>query len=320
MRSNQTRRDFLGAAGAGAAASMVIAGEVFAQVRTRTPVSAPAVRAPTPTRVPQERKFQLGMASYTLRKFKLDEAIAMTKRVGLKNIALKDVHLAMNADDDEIKAAAAKVKEAGLNLYGCGVVYMRNEAEVNQAFEYAKTAQMTTIIGVPNHDLLPLVDKKVKEYDIVVAIHNHGPGDKVYPTPESVYEKIKALDPRIGLCMDVGHTVRIGADPVQDTLRFADRMLDVHIKDVTAAEAKGSTVEIGRGVTDIPGFIRALIRIGYARYVSFEYEKDENDPLAGLAESVGYVQGVMATFANPGFARPGRPPATQPVTQPAGTP
>ena len=204
-----------------------------------------------------ERKFELGMASYTLRKIKLDEAIAMTRRVGLKNIALKDFHLPMNATADEIKAVAAKVKDAGLNLYGCGVVYMRSQADVDRAFEYARTAGMTTIIGVLNHDLLPLVDKKVKEYDIAVAIHNHGPGDKVYPTPESVYEKVKDLDPRIGLCMDIGHTVRIGEDPIRDTMRFADRLLDVHIKDVSAAEAKGSTVEIGRGIIDIPGFIRA---------------------------------------------------------------
>ncbi|MBE0536702.1 MAG: sugar phosphate isomerase/epimerase [Phycisphaerae bacterium] len=312
MKSNHTRRDFLRAASVGAA-SMAVAGETFAQAQTRTPASRPARTAPTPVRGPIERKFELGMASYTLRKYNLDETIAMTKRVGLKHIALKDFHLPMNASTEEIKAAAAKVKAAGLNLYGCGVVYMRNEADVNRAFEYAKTAGMTTIIGVPNHDLLPLVDKKVKEYDIAVAIHNHGPGDKVYPTPESIYEKVKGLDARIGLCMDIGHTVRIGEDPVRDTMRFADRMLDVHIKDVTAAEAKGSTVEIGRGVIDIPAFIRALLRIGYAKYVSFEYEKDENDPLAGLAESVGYVQGVMATVQNPGFGRPTVPSIPQPA-------
>ncbi len=304
MKTNQTRRAFL-TAGTGAVAGMAVAESLFAQGRTRT--DRPA--APAPVRVgPAPREFELGLASYTLRKFNLDQTIAMTRRVGLKHIALKDFHLPMNASTDEIKAVAGKVKAAGLNLYGCGVVYMRNEQEVNRAFEYAKTAGMTTIIGVPNHDLLPLVDKKVKEYDIIVAIHNHGPGDKLYPTPESIVEKVKDLDARIGMCMDIGHTVRIGEDPVRDAIRFADRMLDIHIKDVTAAEAKGSTVEIGRGIIDIPGFIRALIRIGYSKYVSFEYEKDENDPLSGLAESVGYVQGVMATIANPGFARPTQPP------------
>ena len=131
---------------------------------------------------------------------------------------------------------------------------------------------------------------------IEVAIHNHGPGDKIYPTPESIYQKVEKLDPRIGLCIDVGHTLRIGADPVADSERFADRLLDLHIKDVTAAAPEGQTLEIGRGVIDIPALLRTLIKIKYARIVSFEYEKDENDPLAGLAESVGYIRGALAAI------------------------
>lgn len=265
--------------------------------RTRPTTTRPFARM-------QKRQFELGMASYTLRKFSLDDAIAMTKRVGLTNIAVKSMHLPLDSSPEQIKAAADKVKEAGLNLYACGVVYMKNADQVNQAFEYAKAAGMKTIIGVPEPDLLGLVNRKVKEYDIQVAIHNHGPGDNVYPTPTSIIEKVKDLDGRIGLCMDIGHTVRIGEDPIRDTVRYARRLLDVHVKDVTAAEAKGHGVEIGRGVIDIPGFIRTLIRIRYKGYVSFEYEKDADDPLAGLAESVGYVKGVMAAVESPSFRRP----------------
>ena len=113
--------------------------------------------------------------------------------------------------------------------------------------------------------------------------------------------------------MDIGHTVRIGADPVADAKRYADRLLDVHIKDVSAASAKGETIEIGRGVIDIPAFLRTLVEINYSRIVSFEYEKDADDPLPGLAESVGYVQGVLATIANPSFARPTMPPTERPA-------
>jgi sugar phosphate isomerase/epimerase len=139
-----------------------------------------------------------------------------------------------------------------------------------------------------------LVNKKVQQYDIKVAIHNHGPGDKAYPTPASAYEIIKELDKRIGLCNDIGHTQRAGVDPSESAKRFADRLLDVHIKDVSAAKPQGRTVEIGRGVIDIPKFVRTLLKIRYAGIVSFEYEKDENNPLPGLAESVGYVRGVLA--------------------------
>jgi inosose dehydratase len=189
----------------------------------------------------------------------------------------------------------AQVKAAGLDLYGGGVIYMKNEAEVNQAFDYAKAAGMKVIIGVPLPELLPLVDKKVKEYDIKVAIHNHGPGDKVYPVPATIIEKIKDLDKRIGLCNDVGHTFKAGVDPVASIEQFADRLLDIHMKDETRADAQADTMEVGRGIMNIPQIIRALVKINYSGIVSFEYEKLENDPLPGLAESVGYVRGVMAT-------------------------
>jgi sugar phosphate isomerase/epimerase len=242
-------------------------------------------------------KFELGLASYTLRKFDLAKTIELTKRVGLKHIALKDMHLPMNSTPEQIQAAAAKVRDAGLDLYGCGVVYMADEGAVNRAFEYAKAGGMKVIIGVPQKpELLPLLDKKVKEYDIKIAIHNHGPGDKLFPLPSDVYAKIKDLDPRIGLCNDIGHTLRAGGDLIASIIDFGDRLHDVHFKDVSAANPKGGAVEMGRGVIDIPAVMRALVKIGYAGIASFEYEKDENDPVPGLAESVGYARGVMATI------------------------
>ncbi len=240
-----------------------------------------------------KNRLNLAMASYTFREFNVADTIAMTKRLGLSRIALKSFHLPLDSSAEKIREVAAKVKAAGLDLYGCGVVYMKNEQEVHQAFEYAKTAGMRVIIGVPEHHLLELVNKKVQEYDIKLAIHNHGPGDKRYPSPQSAYEKIKDLDHRMGLCIDIGHTKRIGLDPSEAAEKFADRLHDVHIKDVSAASKQGTTVEIGRGIIDIPRFIRTLIKINYRGNVAFEFEKDESDPLPGVAESVGYVRGVL---------------------------
>jgi sugar phosphate isomerase/epimerase len=220
----------------------------------------------------------------------------MTKRVGLKYICFKSIHLPLDSTPAQIQAVVAKVNEAGLMLYGGGVIYMTNEDQVHNAFDYAKAAGMKVIVGAPAPELLPLVDKKVKQYDIKMAIHNHGPGDKIYPTPASVYERIKDLDKRIGLCNDIGHTIRAGSDPIASIEKFADRLLDVHIKDVTEATAKGQNIEIGRGVINIPEFLKTLVKIKYSGIVSFEYEKDADDPLAGLAESVGYVRGVLAAI------------------------
>jgi inosose dehydratase len=272
------RKDFLKVAGIGLAASLA---------------PFPSLEAKPAQAKPVGKKLQLGLASYTMHKFDLDQTLAAVKKVGLTHLALKDVHMAMNSSPAELKAIAAKVQAAGLQLYGAGVIYMKNEAEVNRAFEYAKNAGIKTIVGVPSHPLLPLVDKKVKEYDIRVAIHNHGPGDEVYPSPESVYNRIKDLDKRIGLCIDIGHTQRIGLDPAKETQKYAARLYDIHIKDVTGSTAKDNPLEIGRGVIDIPAFLKTLIKINYQDVVAFEFEKDASDPVPGLAESIGYVKGVL---------------------------
>ncbi len=287
MKSTRSRREFLHIATAGAAASLAATGALA------RPAQAAACASTCPSRKP---KFELGLASYTLRKFDLDQTLAMTKRLGLKYIAFKSFHLALDSTPDQIAATVAKVKDAGLELYGGGVIYMNTEEQVHQAFDYAMVAGMKVIIGVPAPGLLGLVDRMVKEYDIKVAIHNHGPGDKTYPLPASAYEKIMHLDERIGLCNDIGHTIRAGVDPSVSIEQYADRLHDVHMKDVSAANAKGGAVEVGRGVIDIPQVLRTLIKIGYAGIVSFEYEKDADDPLPGLAESVGYTRGVLAAL------------------------
>jgi len=286
----QNRRQFLQIAGIGAVASLAGTSSSLGQVPPAPPRGGVRGRA-------GKQQFELGLASYTLRKFNLDDTLAMTKRVGLKYICFKSFHLPLDSTPAQIRDVVAKVKEAGLILYGGGVISMKTEDQVNNAFDYAKAAGMKVIIGVPAPEMLPLVNKKVKQYDIKVAIHNHGPGDKIYPTPASAYERIKDLDKRIGLCNDIGHTLRIGSDPIASVKKYADRLLDVHMKDVTEATANGKNIEIGRGVIDIPNFLKMLVKIKYSGIVSFEYEKDADDPLAGLAESVGYVRGVLAAIS-----------------------
>ena len=277
----QSRRQFLHLAGAGAAASLTGACRSMGQTSVGS----------------QKTKilFKLGLASYTLRKFSLEDTLAMTKKVGLKYICFKSFHLALDSTPAQIAATVAKVKEAGLILYGGGVIGMKNEDQVHQAFDYAKAAGMKIIVAAPSPEMLPMINQKVRQYDIKVAIHNHGPGDKFFPTPAVGYKHIKDLDKRVGLCHDIGHTKRYGSDPLAETEQYGDRLHDVHMKDVSSATKNGHCVEMGRGVIDIPEFIRILVKIRYDGIVSFEYEKDADDPLAGLAESVGYVRGVMAT-------------------------
>jgi sugar phosphate isomerase/epimerase len=226
----------------------------------------------------------------------LDQAIQMTARLGLRKLTLKDMHLPLTSTEEEIKSSLGKIRSAGLELSSVGVVYMNNEEEVHRAFAYARSAGLKMMVGVPDQPLLGLAEKMVKETDIALAIHNHGPTDKRFPSPESAYRLISTMDKRMGLCIDVGHTQRLGLDPAVEAERFFDRLLDIHIKDVSSADAKGTTVEIGRGVIDIPKLLKTLLALNYARSLHFEHEKDEKDPLPGVAESVGYVRGVLATL------------------------
>ncbi|MBL7871292.1 MAG: sugar phosphate isomerase/epimerase [Cyclobacteriaceae bacterium] len=237
--------------------------------------------------------FDLGIASYTFRTLSLDDTITNVKRLGITKLALKSMHMPLDSSAAEIQATAQKVRDAGLDLYGVGVIYMKTDQEVNNAFEYAKHAGVKMIVGVPNHEFLPLVNQKVKEYDIRLAIHNHGPGDDVYKSPTHAYERIENLDKRIGLCIDIGHVVRIKEDPAALAKKYKDRLFDCHLKDEDKAETDGAPVEIGRGVIDIPAFLRTMVKIGFTGNLSLEYEKDGKDPIPGTAESIGYVRGVL---------------------------
>ena len=238
--------------------------------------------------------FQLGVASYTLREFTQEQALDMTLRCGVNRITFKSMHLPLDSDKATIQKAIALCKQKGITLYGGGVIYMKTKEEVDQAFEYAKTAGMEMIIGVPNHELLDYVEGKVKQYDIKLVIHNHGPGDLVYPSAESAYVLIKNRDKRMGLCIDIGHTKRIGRDPEQDLKDYFERVFDIHIKDVTKAEKDGTTCIIGRGVIDFTSFLKAVNKLGYKGTLALEYEAEGKDPLPGMMESFGYVKGILA--------------------------
>jgi sugar phosphate isomerase/epimerase len=236
----------------------------------------------------------LGLASYSFRAFKAEPALDMTQRMGLTRISVKDMHLAPKASIGDIRSFRAKAESRGIQVYACGVVTLATEADVARTFQFAKDANMELIVGVPEMELLPKIEEWITRTNVKLAIHNHGPEDKQFPTPESIYTRIQTRDPRIGICMDIGHTMRAGVDPAIAAEHCFDRLLDIHSKDVSEASPKGTAVEAGRGVIDIPKFFRTLMILGYKGTLSLEYEKDERDPLAGAAESTGYFRGVLA--------------------------
>jgi inosose dehydratase len=239
---------------------------------------------------------QLGIAGYTFLHVPVDGAIGMMNRVGITNLSIKDFHLPLDSSPDKIQSVKGQFTAAGIKIYAAGVIYMKSNAEVDRAFDYAHTLGVNLIIAAPNPELLPYTSDKVKSTGIRVAIHNHGPEDKLYPSPVDVYNHVKDLDPGMGLCLDIGHAARAGADPVKIVTEYAPRIFDLHIKDLAVISRVAQPIVLGRGVLDIPGLVRALAGIRYAGVCSIEHEMDMNDPMPGVAESAGFFRGVLKTL------------------------
>jgi inosose dehydratase len=241
-------------------------------------------------------KFRVGVAGYSFVKLNdLDKSLSIMQRADVHFLCIKDFHLPFKSTPAEIAAFHAKLKEKGVTGYAVGPIYMKSEAEIDSAFAYAKRVGVKLIVGVPNYELLPYVDKKVKEYDFKYAIHLHGPDIKIYPDAEDVWNHVKDLDPRIGMCLDIGHDTRNGKDAVADLKKYHTRVFDIHIKDVTGKTKLGYSIEIGRGVIDFPAFVKMLRKVGYTGVCSLEYERDMAQPDMGIAESIGYFRAVIAT-------------------------
>jgi sugar phosphate isomerase/epimerase len=283
----KSRRQFLKLTGTGIIAAGVTS--VYG-----SPYSASDKKKKTVTVANEPDIFSLGMAGYTFKNFNVDALIEMMKRVRLTNLSVKDFHMPLNSTQEQINSVLEKFKAGGINVYTVGVIYMKTRESVDQAFNYARMAGVKMIVGAPEYELLKYVEEKIKEYDFRMAIHNHGPDNPLYPNATDIWNHIKDLDPRIGICIDIGHTTRDGQDPSVDIERYQSRIFDIHIKDVDKATKEGKTVEIGRGIIDIPKVIATLRKIRYNGKCSLEFEKDMNDPLPGIAESIGYFKGVMA--------------------------
>jgi len=239
--------------------------------------------------------FKVGMAGYTFVKFDLDKTLETLEKADVHYLCIKDFHLPLNSSAQDITAFHSKLKSKGVTGYAVGPVYMKTEEEVDRAFDYAKRVGVKLIVGVPTYELLPYVDKKVKEYDFHYAIHLHGPDIELFPDADDVWENVKDLDPRIGMCLDIGHDTRNGKDPVADLKKYHTRVFDIHIKDVTGDTKAGYSVEIGRGIIDFPAFVNMLREVNYTGVCSLEHEKSMDNPFMGIAESIGYFRGVIAT-------------------------
>lgn len=279
MTTDVSRRAFFGTIAAAAA----------------MPTFAGATRAAAPAA--SGKGLILGVASYSMRKFTLDQTLEMAKALGVTHMTFKDVHIPRTDPPETTRALRAKIEAAGITIMGGGTITMQNDPEqIRRDFAYAKNAGMPLIYASPDPAALDVIESMVKEHDIKLVIHNHGPEDKWWPAPKDAYDAVKSRDKRLGLCIDIGHTIRTGTDPVQACVDCQDRLFDMHVKDLKSKTDRDSQVEVGRGVLDFPGLFRTLLKIGYQGQVGLEYEIKADNPLPGMQESLAYMRGVLAAL------------------------
>ncbi len=281
MNASVSRRDFLRSA-AVAATACATPSMVLAEPRA-------ASGAPSPVK--------LGIATYTFRNFTRAQMIPWLKQLHVSSINCKDTkdHLPMEPAAEA--QAVSDYQANGLELHAAGTVYFPKDEDddIRSKFEYAKRAGIPVIVaGDPVPAALPRLEKFVKQYDIRIAIHNHGPEDKIFPSPLDVLKSVKDMDERMGCCIDVGHCVRAGTDVVEAIHAAGPRLHNMHIKDLASFTDKESQVAVGQGKLPFRDIFEALVKIQYRGWVDLEYEINEKDPMPGVTESFAYMRGVLA--------------------------
>lgn len=246
----------------------------------------------------QAGDIKLGVASYSLRGFSRDVAIKAIKQLGTPYVNVKEFHLPYRDTPEDLRRGVKRFQDAGLTITGGGTISLQkdDDADIRRYFEYAKNCGMPQMIIAPTKQTMPRIERFVKEYDIRVAIHNHGPEDRHFSSPYIALEVIQGMDPRVGLCIDVGHTMRDRVDVVKSIADAGPRLLSLHMKDLAKSEDKASQVEVGKGVMPVVAIFRQLKKMNFAGYVDLEYEINEENPLPGMKESFAYMRGVLAAL------------------------
>jgi len=237
----------------------------------------------------------LGIQLYSLRGFPVDQALDHAKALGLTQVEFYSGMFPITDDAEAIAAIKQKVADRGLTISAHGVNRFTKDAAANRTlFEFAKAAGTKTITADPDPDSFASLDELVKEFDIRVAIHNHGPRHR-YNKALDVLDAIEKHDERIGACADLGHFIRSGERPVEVIRLLEGRLYGIHLKDFAEMQDKTKGVILGRGHLDVPAVMEALVAVGFPAdgALSIEYEENPKDPIADLEQCVAVARAAL---------------------------
>lgn len=245
--------------------------------------------------------FPMGIQSFSLREFDVDDALDHIADLGLRNVEFYSEHYPTNDDRDAIAEMDRKLAERDVILRAHGVNGFSDDHQANeQIFWFARMAGIRTITADPAPESFDSLEELVARFNIRIAIHNHGPEHR-YDTPDDVLDAVEGRDERIGFCADLGHYIRSGVDPVEATRRLGDRLYGVHVKDFASSGADAEETIIGEGMLDVEGFFHALKEVDFPAdgALSLEYELNPDDPIddiqAGLAVAAEAAQKAADT-------------------------
>src|SRR5687768_5224232 len=265
---------------------------------TRRTFLASALTAPVFAAEFKKDSLKLGVATYSLRELSRADAIAAIKQLQTPYVSIKEFHLRYKSTPEELAAGVKEFKGAGLiTLSGGNIDLKGDDATLRKMFEYAKAAGMPVMVCAPSHETLPKIEKLAQEFNIRLAIHNHGPEDKHFPSPQSVLDAVKNMDKRVGLCIDVGHTARTGADVVESihVAARAGRLFDMHLKDLADMKVSKSQCIVGEGKMPIKDIFAALKKHNYKGGAMLEYEIDAKNPVPGMIRSFENMRRILAS-------------------------
>jgi sugar phosphate isomerase/epimerase len=236
--------------------------------------------------------FEMGLQTYSLRKFSTEKALQTMHDLGISTVEFFDVHYLNSSNGEQISAMNQKLAGHQLKVLSHGVHAFSKDHQANKRlFDFAKRAGIRNLTADPTEDAFDSLDKLVAEYDIRIAIHNHGPGSR-YDKVDSVLNAIKNRHPNVGACADLGHFIRSAEDPVRVINLLKGRLFGVHLKDFDAPRRDANGCVLGKGLLDVTAVFKALKKVNLPTdaCLALEYEENANDPVDDLKQCLVAAQ------------------------------